>query len=80
VDCLLSVQLPPLPPPKISPHEQKHPTDPPPPYRGLLISLSQYPAILAYPQTYTSILLDTTLADPHRPSGLATLPSVGAVP
>jgi len=39
LQCLLFVraQLPPLPPPEISPHEQKHPREPPPPYHGLFI-------------------------------------------
>jgi len=36
--CLLfvCVQLPPLPPPKFSPHDQKHLKEPPPPYHGLV--------------------------------------------
>jgi len=39
VNCLSFVfaQLPPLPPPKISPHDQKHLKEPPPPYHGLFI-------------------------------------------
>ena len=65
--CLFVGQLPPLPPPKISPHEQKHPQDPPPPYHGLSVSPFIIIIDIIFAMTTTSSCMRKNAADNPSP-------------